>query len=348
MRLLLLAATVSLLTSCTPKGGGGNAPARVVNLAIWSSYVTEGKLKEFERRAGTRVQVTHYSSNEELLAKLQAGGGGYDVVVPSDYMVKAMIELKLLRELEPARVPNAGSVDPRHLRKPYDPANRYSFPYHWGTTGIAVNRALHSGPVRGWKDVFENPALAGKFSLLDDVREALGVALRLLGHSMNTRDPAQLEEAKKLLIRVRPKVKAFTSEPMAPLADGEVAVAHAYVTDALRARQRTGGKVDYVIPEEGATLWFDNLAIPAGAPHPAEAHALMDFLLEAATEAETTRSFFAAPANLKSLALLPPDLRGNPALFPPPEAFQKLEMLEDLGEATRAWDRAWAEVKAGG
>jgi spermidine/putrescine transport system substrate-binding protein len=330
-------------SNAAPAAAGG---ARTVNLAIWSNYVSPELLEEFQKKTGIRVQLSHYSSNEELLAKLQAGASGYDVAVPSDYMVFAMAKLGLILELDYAQLPNSKSLDPKYLKKPYDPENKHSVPYNWGTTGIAVNRAVYKGEVKGWKNLFNNPDLAGKVTMLDDSREVISAALKSLGFSLNTTNPSELAKAKELLIKARPRIKAFTSEPMVPLVNGETVVAHAYLSDALQARKRTGGKIEYVIPEEGGTFWIDSLVIPKGAQHVAEAHAFIDFLLDAKSGVSTTTNVLVAPANKDTVALLPKELQTDAALFPPAAVLAKCEMFQDLGDGLTAWDRVWTEVKA--
>ncbi len=328
-------------SACTKK-----SQVPVVNLAIWSNYVSPALLSEFEKRAGIHVQVANYSSNEELLAKLQAGASGYDVAVPSDYMVFAMSKLGLLHELDYSRLLNAKLLDPRFLKKKFDPTNKYSVPYDWGTTGIAVNRLLYKGEIKSWKDLFSNPAIAGRFSILDDAREAIGAALKAQGFSLNSTHPNELEKAKELLIQARSRVKSFTSEPLMPLESGETPVAHAYSSDALQARKAAGGKIDYVIPEEGATLWVDNLVIPAGATHLKEAYAFINFLLEGKSNVSTVMSIFVAPANREAFGLLPADFTKNTMLFPSDSVLAHCEMIQDLGDALSLWDRIWTEVKA--
>lgn len=329
-------------SSCTRKSSG---PA-TVNLAIWSNYVSPELLADFEKRTGIHVQVSNYSSNEELLAKLQAGASGYDVAVPSDYMVFAMTKLGLLQKLDRAELPNFKSLDPKFLGKPYDSENQVSVPYDWGTTGIAVNRSLYSGEIRGWKDIFGNPKLAGKYSLLDDVRETMTAALKSLGFSLNTKSPQEIDKAKALLLKIRRDVKAFTSEPLMPLVSGETVVAHAYLSDALQSRKKSGGKIDYVVPDEGCTLWIDNLVIPRGALHVKEAHAFINFLLEAKSNVSTVMNVWVAPTNREAIKLLPPEFVKNTSLFPPESVLSRCEMTQDLGDALALWDRAWTEVKA--
>lgn len=329
------------LAACTSKPS-----QRVVNLASWSNYSSPEMLAKFEQRTGIRVQVSNYSSNEELLAKLQAGASGYDVAIPSDYMVFVMSKLGLLTELDRTKIPRAKGLEAKYLGKPYDPKNLYSLPYSWGTTGIAVNRTLYSGQIRGWKDVIGNPQLAGKYTLLDDVRETMGAALKATGSSLNSVDPKQLDRAKALLIQARKQIKGFTSEPTMPLVQGETAIAHAYLSDSLQARKRTGGKVDYVIPEEGCTLWIDSLVIPQGAQHIEEAHAFIDFMFEAETGAQTVQSVLVASTNGGVFKLLPSELSQNKALYPDAARTAKCEMMQDLGTGLELWDRIWTEVKA--
>ena len=332
---------------CTKKDTAGNSGApKVVNLAIWSNYVTPETLKEFETKTGIRVQVAHYSSNEELLAKMQAGASGYDVALPSDYMVQVMVKLGLLEKLERSRISQFKELDAQFLNKPFDPGNQFSLPYDWGLTGIAVNRKAYTKPVKGWKEVFSAPELAGRFTLLDDVRETLGAALKAQGLSLNSRKPEEIQKAKELLLKQRPRLKGFTSEPLVPLAMGESWVAHAYLSDALQAQKRTQGTVEFIVPEEGATFWLDNLVIPKGAPHLSEAHQLIEFLLEAKTMAQTVRQLFVAPTHRGVFGLLSADLQKNPFLFPKESWSAKSEMIQDLGEAVSLWDRSWTEIKA--
>jgi spermidine/putrescine transport system substrate-binding protein len=183
---------------------------------------------------------------------------------------------------------------------------------------------------------------------LDDVRETLGAALKAQGFSLNSKDPAELLKAKELLVKNRGRIKAFTSEPLMALVNGETAVAQAYVSDALQARRTTGGKIDFIIPEEGGTFWIDSLVIPQGAKHLKEAHALIDFLLEPKSNVSTVLALFVAPANKEAFALLPKDLQTNAMLFPSAAVLAKCEMIQDLGEVLTQWDRVWTEVKAQG
>lgn len=324
------------------------APAakKKVNLAIWSNYITPELLNEFEKRTSIRVHVSHYSSNEELLAKLQAGASGYDVIVPSDYMVGVMIKLRLLLPMEKARLQSYSDLDPRFLGKNFDPQNEYSVPYDFGTTGIAINTSKYFGKLTGWKDLFQSKNLQGKFSVLDDMRETMGAALKSLGYSLNSKNVEQLEKAKNVLSAAKSRAKAFTSETLVALTNGEWPVAHAYVSDALQARKATSGKIEFIIPEEGGTIWIDNLAIPKGAKNLNESYELINYILEAKTNAATARQIFVVPSNKNALSLLPKEMLAIRSLFPTEEQLKKSEMIEDLGDSILVWDRIWTIIKA--
>lgn len=317
-----------------------------VHLAIWSNYVTDEMMNEFKEKTGLTPVLSNYSSNEELLAKLQAGATGYDVIVPSDYMVEVMIKTGLLEPLKTSELSNFASVDPSLKGLSYDPANSYSVPLNWGTTGIAVNKTKYAKKISGWNDVFGSEALAHKFTLLDDVRETLGVALRYEGKSINSTSAKELQAARDLIVKVKPAVKSFDSEILAGLVNGEIWLAHAYSSDALKARKQTNGAIDYIIPEQGCTRWVDNLVIPKGAPNPEGALKLINFLISKEISAKRAEELFVVPSNLEAKQLLPQDLQNDTALFPTPQMLSRCEMIHDLGPAVSQWDRAWTEAKA--
>jgi spermidine/putrescine transport system substrate-binding protein len=344
-KLILLMAGLSVLSACTRKASPPQAP-KILSLAIWSNYISQATLDEFKARTGTEVIVSNYSSNEELLAKLQAGASGYDVAVPSDYMVFAMIQLGLLEKVDATKISVPKSFAPLLSRPAYDPEHQYSMPFDWGTTGIAVRRDLYEGKILGWKDLFNDPKLKGKFSLLDDARESLGAALKSLGFALNSQNSGEINQARDVLKKIRKSVKEFTSEPKSALLSGELVAAHIYSSDALQAGRETQGKVEYIVPAEGATLWVDNLVIPKGAKNREAAHQFISYLLEAKTSSRTVEAIMVGPSNLDALPLLAAGLRENPGLFPSAQVMGRLEMMKDMGDQSGLYDRAWTEVKA--
>lgn len=338
---------VAALAGCTSKKETvTERNTRKVNLAIWTNSISEDILKSFEAKTGIQVQVTNFSSNEELLGKLQAGATGYDVIVPTDYMVFVMSKLNLLKELERNKIPNFEKVDAQYMKKDYDKENKFSVPYAWGTTGIAVNKKLYKGDLKSWKQLFENQDLKGKFSLLDDARETLGAALKAQGKSLNSDAQVDIDKAKEMVLQARSRVKAFTSEPISLLVNGEVAVAHAYSCDALKAREQTNGQIEFFVPAEGGTFWLDNLAVFNKSQNTEEAYTLINFLLEPEFAAIRSQKTFSAPVIKNVLALLPAAFRETGGYLPSEKLLSKSEMIEDLGEKSQMWDRAWTEVKA--
>lgn len=356
--LLALASTLILWVGCTgnktaeqPAEATSTAATTTskkgnVTLAIWPSYITPEMIQEFETTTGFTLTVTNFSSNEELLGKLQAGASGYDVIVPSDYMVLVMQKLDLIQKLDRSKIANFSSVDPRFSGKSYDPGLDYSAPYGWGTTGIAYNSEVFPQGIKSWKDLLNNPKAKGKFSLLDDSRETIGAALKAKGLSLNSSKPEDLAKAKALLIEARGQIKAFHSEPYQLLVQGEVVAAHAYSSDALRAGAKSKGKIKYALPEEGGTYWVDALAIPKGATNIEGAHQLINFLLSSKVNTQKSINVFTAPVLKDAAQLLPPELKNDTSFIPSETALKNFEMLEDLAEQTALWDRVWTEVKA--
>ena len=326
-------------------GGPAPAPDRVLNLFIWSNYVAPETLARFEARHGVKVNVDLYDSNEALLAKLQAGNAGYDVICPSDYSVEVLLAQGLLRPLDHSALPHLANVDPSFLDRAYDPGNAHSAPYFWGTSGIAYSRRRVAETPDSWGALWD-PRYRGRILMLDDAREVLGAALKWRGHSQNTRDARLLAAARDDLVRQKPLVRAYNSTNFEDiLLSGDVWLAQAWNGQIARAMAQDPD-IGYVLPREGSTLFIDNLAIPRDARHPELAHAFIDFTLEAEVAAEICRTMRYSSPNRAAWPLLPPDVRANPAIFPPPEALGRLELIRDLGDATILYDRLWTEVKS--
>ena len=351
---IALASSLVVFAGCTKKSENGvsaDGPAastatKEVNLATWNNYLSPEVQERFTKETGITVRVSNYTSNEELLAKVQSGASGYDVAIPSDYMVEIMVKLNLLEPLDAAKVPNKAGLSSNVLKQEYDPENKYSLPYAWLTAGIAVNRDLFKGEIKGWKDLFENKELAGKISMLDDVREVFAAALKLNGASVNTTDEATLKKAQASLKQLRPKIKMFRTDSIDPLVNKEIAVAHAYSSDALQASAKTGGKIEYLIPAEGGTRSIDNLVILKGAKNIEAAHALINFLLSKDSNVAFVNRVFGGPVVDATKAALPAALQKNKSLFPDQGVTMTLERIKDVGPATSLYDRLWTEVKS--
>jgi len=341
---LVLCGIFSGIVGCTKKDKSG-AEEKVVHLSIWGNYLSPEMQTKFENKTGIKISISNYSSNEELLAKIQVGSSGVDVAVPSDYMVDIMTKMNLLEPLQQDKIPNHVQISEQFLKQSYDPENKFSYPYSWSTTGIAYNKVLFKGTIKSWRDLLTNPQLKGKLALLDDVREALGAALKMNGFSVNSTNPAELAKAKETLLEAKKNVKMFTSDTIDILKNNEVVAAQTYSSDALQAAAKSQGKIEYVLPEEGGVLAIDNLVIIKGAKHIEAAHKLINFLLSQETEVNKVNSIKGGPVLKGTRAVLLPELQSNRVLFPEPMTLQKLEHIHDLGEANKLYEEIWTEVK---
>jgi spermidine/putrescine transport system permease protein len=318
-------------------------PDKVLNVYIWSAYLPPETVRTFEERAGVRVNVDLYDSNEALLAKIQAGTSGYDVICPSNYVVEILVHQGLLRPLDHSLLPHLTNVDPFYLDREFDPGNRYTTPYFAGTTGIGYRRS-RVGAVDSWAALWD-PRFAGRVLMLDDPRETLGAALARLGLSVNSTGEADLRRAQRLLIEQKPLVKAYDSANFEDiLLAGDVWLAQGWSGEFARVIE-LDPDIAYVIPKEGSTAFLDNLAVPTTAPHPELAHRFLDFVMEGEVAAEICLAMRYTTTNRAARAHLPPEVLENPAIFPPAETLARTELIHDVGDATVVYDRLWTEVK---
>ena len=343
----VLAATLA----CQPAPDDGKKPipkasgsTPTLYYFTWSDYVGPELIETFERQHGVKVVVDTFSSNEELLAKLQGGASGYDVAVPSDFMVSIMIKEGLLAELDVGKIPNARFLEERLQRLPFDPQHRYSVPYLWGTVGIGYDSAVIRDPPDSWAVLWDS-RYKGRISMLNDQREVLGAALRAIGESLNTRDAGAIERAKQKLLSQKPLVKTYTSDQYDQLlASGDVVLAHGWGGPVARAMAHRPS-IKYVIPKEGATIWADCLVVLKSSRNKELAQTFVNYLLDREVAARTTSRLLFAHANRESRTLVPAAIRENPAVYAPDSVLDRLEWATDVGDAIRLYDRAWTELK---
>jgi spermidine/putrescine transport system substrate-binding protein len=317
----------------------------------WVEYIDPEIKDQFEADCGVEVIETNFDSNETLLATLQAGGTGYDVIVPSDYMVQIMIDEGMLMELDFNVITNAVHLDPLNTNQYFDPEQKYTVPYFWGTSGFAVDTNVVTDYTDSWSMMFDpDSPYCGQISMLDDQRETLGAALMYLGYSINDTDPAHLEEAKTLLIAQSDCVKAYDSQTNDDLIiSGETVLAHIWTGDAILAGlPDSGGRegIVYVIPEEGCTIWQDNLAVPVGAPDPYTAMVFINYLNDPEIAAQNAEWVGYGTPNAASKEFIDPDVLADEGIYPPPDVAARLQWIEDVGDALELYDRVWTEFKA--
>lgn len=347
------AATPAVNTTQPAGATNGTSPvtSKELNLYGWSEYIPQALLDGFTKEYGVTVHYDTYSSNEELMAKLQAGASGYDVIIPSDYTIVIMTKQGLLEPLDASQIPNLSNVDEKFRSLPFDPGNKYTVPYQWGTVGMVVNTEKVTKPVTSWNELW-NPAYKGRVVMLDDEREVIGVASRVLGYDVNTKDPAELDQAKAKLKELMPNVKLFDSDnPKAAMLSGETWLGQTWNGEAALAH-RENPKIDYVCPKESCVVWFDNLAIPKGAPHKDAAQAFLNYVLRPDVSLLITKEFPYSNPNKAALELMKTqdpamyqDYMGFRATNPTEEDLKNAKMIEDVGEATSLYDQIWTEVK---
>ena len=343
---ILSAAALAVLVFSAGCGRPAEPPARKLNIYIWTNYLPPDVLADFEKQTGIDASVDTYDSNEVVLEKLQSGVADYDLVVPSDYMLKIMIPQGLLRELDRSRLPGMANLDSRLLDQKFDPGNRHSIPYLWGTTGIGYDKQRVQGPVDSWRVLFD-ARYAGRILMLDDVRETFGVALKLMGRSINEKDPAVLRKAANMLKQQKRLVRTYNSSDFATLlAAGDVDLAHGWNGELAEVVAEHPDRFAYVVPKEGSTLWIDSLALPKTARNVDAAYEFLAYVLRPEIAARIVNGVHYAGANKAALERIDAAIRNDPAIYPPQEVLDRCELLEDLGETTQLLDELWTEIKA--
>lgn len=325
--------------------------SNTISFYNWGDYIDPDVLEMFQEECGVEVIYDTFSSNEDLLAKLQGGASGYDLIVPSDYMVAIMIQLGLLKELDHANIPNLAHLSEEFLDQPFDPGNVYSVPYFWGVAGIGYDADQVETPptsLAAFFDPAQAEQYAGKISLLNDSRETIGAALKYLGYSVNSTDPAQLEEAKQTILAVKPYILTFDSDTFSDLiVSGETVMGHGWNGGfAIAIAENPDRNLGFAIPEEGLTIFIDNLAIPASAPNPYTAEVLINYLHDPEIAARISEFVLYATPNEAAMEFLPEEVLNNPGVYPPRDALDKMEFISDVGEATQLYERIWTEIKA--
>jgi putrescine transport system substrate-binding protein len=357
---IFVAATVALT------GPAGAQTKRVVSVYNWSDYIEPQVLKDFTKETGIEVTYDTFDSNDTLETKLLAGKSGYDVVVPTAYFLERQIKAGIFQKLDKSKLPNLVNAWPEISRRlaTYDPGNQYAVNYMWGTTGIGynVNKTKEilgaDATIDSWDIVFK-PEIISKFKgcgihLLDSSDDILPAALNYLHLNPNSSDPKDLQKAADLVTKIRPSVRKFhSSEYINALASGEICLVVGFSGDIKQAQKRVaeaGGKfeIGYAIPKEGAQLWFDNLAIPKDAKHPAEAHAFINYLLKPEVAAKNSNFIAYANGNLASQQFVDKAVLDDPSVYPTPATMDSLYTNKAHDQQTqRLMNRLWTKIKTG-
>lgn len=320
-----------------------------LHLYIWSEYIDTQIVKDFEAANHCKVVIDLFESNEQMIAKLQAGGvSQYDLVVPSGFVVPSMVQLGLLRKLSHDSIPNLKNIKPMFRATAFDSGNVWTVPYQWGTVGLVANRKLLPDFKPSWSMVLK-PGGRKPFLLFDSEREMLGSVLKYLGKSANTLDKADLEAASKVLLEAKKDADFLGFEANVggknKVVAGTAAVAMAYNGDAVKAMAEDSDIV-FANPVEGGVMWVDNLAIPVKAPNAALAYKFIDFILDAHVGARLSNFNQYATPNEAAMPFIDPVDIANPAIYPDSATLAKLEAVTDLGKDGRLYSETWKIVKS--
>lgn len=340
----VIVAVFALLLLATP------VMAKELRLYVWANYMPDDFIPNFEKQTGIDVRVDHFTSMEEMMAKLQVGGESqYDVVMPSDYIVTSMVKMGLLRELDHSKIPNMKNLDDMFRDPVYDRGNAYTVPYQWGTLGIIYNKDVVKDKEISWGLLFDPEKQAGPFVLLDSFREMLGCAEVYLGMDVNTTDKPELQKLAKLMLDTK-KSDNFAGFEVGLSGRNKVVgnsaiAAIVYNGSALRAL-KNNPNLAFAVPVEGTIAWVDNLVITKHAPNPDAAYAFINYVLDAKTGAHLSNWTRYATPNKASLPYIDPALLKDDAVYLPQSYLPKLHFLKDLGKKSRIYDELWTMVKA--
>ena len=353
----LAALSAALMTGCGKSASGGKEDNKL-NVYNWGEYIDEDVIAQFEDETGIQVVYDVFETNEEMYPVIEAGAVKYDVVCPSDYMIQRMAQNNLLSEINFDNVPNYKEIGQEYLdiSKGFDPENKYSVPYCWGTMGILYNtkrlEELGVPAPTKWSDLWDE-RLSGEILMQNSVRDAFTVALKMEGYSLNSTNPDELAKARDLLIEQKPLVQAYVIDQVRDkMIGGEAAVGVIYSGEMLYIQEAVADQgldydLEYVIPEEGTNYWIDSWVIPANAEHKENAEKWIDFLCRPDIAKKNFEYITYATPNKGAYDLLDDDLKNNKALFPDINSLPNCEIIKYLGdEVDMIYNDMWKEIKS--
>lgn len=345
---------VAVLSGCGKSDAGAKVgSAGELYVYNWGEYIDESIIDEFQKETGIKVVYDMFETNEDMYSVIEAGGVVYDAVCPSDYMIEKMIKNDMLSEIDFNNVPNVKNIDPKYMEmsKAFDPENKYSVPYTWGTVGILYNTSMVKDDITSWGDLW-NTKYQGNILMQDSVRDAFMVGEKLLGYSINTTDKSELEKVKDKLIEQKPLVQAYVVDQVRDkMIGGEAAIGVIYSGEMLYVQnevKKAGGdfELKYVIPKEGTNVWIDSWVIPKNAKNKENAEKWIDFLNRPEIAKKNFEYITYPTPNKAAYDLLDKDLQNNTALFPTDDMLKNSEVYKYIGdEGDNLYNELWKEVK---
>ena len=328
------------LSGCGPRG-------KSLNFYNWDTYIGETTLADFQKQTGVKVKMSLFANNDELFAKLRGGNQGYDVIVPTNDFVERMVVADMLLPLDHSKLPNFKNIAPNFQNVDFDKGRRFSMPYTWLVLGLGYRKSKIQGVPDSWKWVFDSDRYKGKIGLLGEAGDLCRLALKYLGYDMNSKDPAALAKVEAMLTRQKANIAVFHDDNGQDLLlAGDVDLVVEYNGDVAQV-MREDKDLDFVVPREGSQISSDCLCIPKGAPNPESAIAFINYLLDAKAGAEITRTIRYPTPNQAAAALMGPDYRDNPVIFPSQAVLDNCQYANYNGEAmSRAYEDILTRVRA--
>ncbi|MCD8181337.1 MAG: spermidine/putrescine ABC transporter substrate-binding protein [Firmicutes bacterium] len=342
----VIAAGALTVTGCGGSTETADGTSTTLNIYTWTEYIPDSVIEKFEDETGIKVNHTTFSSNEDMLAKVKSeDDDAFDIIQPSDYMVEQMASQGMLAELDLDKLTNLSNIGEQYLDPSYDPGNTYSIPYLGGVEAIAVNTDMVTDEITSYDDLFD-PQYASQIVLLDDFRAVIGMTAKSLGYSMSTSDETELAEIKEKLLSIKPNVKLYDSDsPKSALISGECSIASVWSAEVALAMEEVDS-IEVVYPEEGAYLFMDNWAIPAGSKNIDAAMEFINFMLDAENMALILEEFPYMCPNTAAVELMGEEYAANLAKNLPAEVIEKGEYIQNLDNDTLAiYDQMWTELK---
>ncbi|MFU0833986.1 MAG: Putrescine-binding periplasmic protein [Oscillospiraceae bacterium] len=317
--------------------------SKELNLYIWTEYMPQSVLDEFEKETGIHVNVSTYSTNEDMLAKVKASNPGiYDIVVPTDYMVKMMIDQGLLQKLDKSKITNISNVDSSYLDQYFDKGNQYSLPYLGGVCALCVNKNMVKEPITSFRQIMD-PKYQNSIVALNDFRAVIGMTAKSLGYSLNTTDPEELKNVEKQLAKLKPNIKNLDSDsPKSSMLSGETSIGYMWSAEIALCMQESSD-FEVVFPEEGCYVFLDNMCILKGAKNYDNANTFINFVLKGEIGKMILDEYPYSSPNKAAVALMPDSYKNNKASNIPPEVIKNGEYVKDIGADVSKYDSLWTD-----
>lgn len=350
--IVVIGIVLGVLLPISASGGNPGLSSRVLNVYNWEDYFGNTTIRDFERKSGVKVNLGTYKNEEEMLSAVQSDPAKYDIIIISGSMVREMKDLRLLAPIDYRNVRNFQNIDSMFRNPVYDPGNRFSVPYMWGTTGIAVNRKYVKGTIDSWKALFD-PKYKKKISLLEDTDEVIGMALKANGHSINSNSESELESARKLLRKQKAIVTGYSDciKIRSDLISERIWLAQEFSGEAGYAADKNEN-VEYVIPKEGASMWVDNICIPRDSRNKPIAEMFINYIIDAEVSARIANYLWYANCNRTAAKYTKREILTDSSIYPRPDILKRCEFFRDIGtdreigQGHALRNRIWSELKA--